>query len=145
MTRMITKPFDSFAEAERAAQDLRVFGIPESDIGIVASAPGDIRDRPHGLGDGDIMAGDPNIRTIEPVGEPPHDVARGAQRGALLSVRVDDDWVNEVESILCAPDTVDVTDRRSAYRAEGWSAFAERTAVSGREIEAERVGDRRIG
>jgi hypothetical protein len=220
MTKTVTKLFDTYDDARNAARDLRDFGIPESDISIVASAPADARDRARGLGDGDVVARDRDVGNDVRAEEAAHDASKGAgigallggagglaagvgllaipglgpvvaagwlvstavgaaagaaaggatggiigalthagvpeeeahvyaegvrRGGALLSVRVDDSQVAQVESILNAANTVNVAERRAAYRAEGWSAFDATAPVTGRDFDTERVGDRRIG
>ncbi|MDB5479012.1 MAG: hypothetical protein JWO83_65 [Caulobacteraceae bacterium] len=221
MTKTITKLFDNYAEAQKAVEDLRAFGILDSDISVVASAPADVRDRagdPALARDRDV--GDRDVRADERASEAGHDASKGAgiggllggvgglaagvgllaipglgpvvaagwlvstavgaaagaaaggaaggiigalthagvseedahvyaesvrRGGAVVSVRVDDSKSNEVESILNAANTVDVTQRRSAYRAEGWSAFDATAPVTGRDFDSDRVGDRRLG
>jgi hypothetical protein len=216
MTKTITKLFDNYADAQKAVEDLRAFGIPDPDISLVASAPADVRNR---AGD-PAPARDRDPRAGERASEAGHDASKGAgiggllggvgglaagvgllaipglgpvvaagwlvstavgaaagaaaggaaggiigalthagvseedahvyaesvrRGGALVSARVDDDRANEVESVLNAANTVDVTQRRSAYRAEGWSAFDATAPVTGRDYDTERVGDRRLG
>jgi hypothetical protein len=213
MTKTITRLFDNYADAQKAVEDLRAFGIPDPDISLVASAPADVRNRAAAARDRDPRAGEraseaghdaskgagvggllggigglaagvgllaiPGLGPVVAAGwlvstaigaaagaaaggaaggiigalthagvseEDAHVYAESVRRGgALVSVRVDDSRVNEVESILNAANTVDVTQRRSAYRAEGWSAFDATAPVNGRDYDTERVGDRRLG
>jgi len=206
MTKTITKLFDNYADAQKAVEDLRAFGIPESDISLVASAPADVgdhdaaadelaseagRDASKGAGIGGVLGGAgglaaglgllaiPGLGPVVAAGwlistavgaaagaaaggaaggiigaltqagvseEDAHVYAEGVRRGgALVSARIEDDEANAAESILRAASTVDVTERRAAYRAEGWLAFDATAPISGRDFEDARVGDRRLG
>jgi hypothetical protein len=220
MTKTVTALFDTYDDARAAARKVQDFGIPETDMSIVASAPADVRDRARGPGDGGVAATDRDAENDARAREAAHDACKGAgigallggagglaagvgllaipglgpvvaagwlistavgaaagaaaggatggivgalthagvpeeeahvyaegvrRGGALLSIRVDDGRVTEVESILDAANTVDIAERRAAYRAEGWSAFDATAPVTGRDFGSERVGDRRIG
>ncbi|MBP1871835.1 hypothetical protein LPJGGPFB_03851 [Ensifer adhaerens] len=58
--------------------------------------------------------------------EDAHVYAEGVRRGGtLVTARVADDDVAQAEAILKRSNWVDLEDRRSAYRAEGWSRFDE--------------------
>jgi hypothetical protein len=60
--------------------------------------------------------------------------------GALISVKVGDDEVEKVESILDESSFVDTDARRAAYRADDWHSFnPEASAYSQEQIEAERL------
>lgn len=74
MTRTITKLFDSYADAQRAVEDVKALGIPDSDISLVASAPADVRDR----------VGDRGPTDDERAREAGHDAAKGAELGGVL-------------------------------------------------------------
>jgi hypothetical protein len=206
MTKTITKLFDNYADAQEAVEDLTAFGIPESDISLIANAPAEVRDRDvradeqaseaghdasKGAGIGGLLGGAgglaaglgllaiPGLGPVVAAGwlistavgaaagaaaggaaggiigalthagvseEDAHVYAESVRRGgALVSARVPDDEVTEAESVLNAAKTVDVTQRRAVYRAEGWSAFDATAPISGRDFENERIGDRRIG
>lgn len=66
----------------------------------------------------------------------PHDDARayaeGVRRGhALVAVRCDDDEVDEVVSILDNDEALDLDERQSAWRSEGWSDYGSGVADLG--------------
>ncbi|TPK60669.1 hypothetical protein FJ930_28440 [Mesorhizobium sp. B2-4-15] len=53
-----------------------------------------------------------------------HVYAEGIRRGGtLVTARVSDDLAPQAREILQNPNSVDVSERRGAYEAEGWSAF----------------------
>lgn len=58
--------------------------------------------------------------------EDAHVYAEGVRRGGtLVTARVADEDVAQAEAILQRSNWVDLEDRRSAYRAEGWNRFDE--------------------
>jgi len=72
--------------------------------------------------------------------EEAHVYSEGVRRGGtLLSARVPEDRVNEVEQVLQRNNAVDAGTRGSAYRQDGWNGFDENApAYSHDEVLAER-------
>lgn len=66
--------------------------------------------------------------------EDAHVYAEGVRRGGtLVTARVQEADRERLEDILYASEAVDVTERRGAYRSEGWTAFDEAAPAYPRE------------
>ena len=69
-----------------------------------------------------------------------HVYAEGVRRGGtLVTVRAEDAMAAQAETIMMAHAPVDVTDRATAYRTEGWTGFDDAGAgMTPEQLEAER-------
>ena len=139
MTKTITKLFDTYADAQKAVEDLKAFGIPESDISLVASAPADIRNRGR-----ETVADDR-------AGEAGHDASKGAGIGGVLggagglAAGLGLLAIPGLGPVVAAGWLISTAVGAAAGAAAGWSAFDATAPTSGRDFENERVGDRRVG
>ena len=70
-----------------------------------------------------------------------HVYAEGVRRGgAVVAAKVEEDKVASAEAILRSPGAVNISERRQAYTAEGWSRFdTEATPYTADQASAERL------
>jgi hypothetical protein len=119
MTRIVTRSYENYADAETAVVRLEAAGLPSEDITIlsnspdkVAAAAGSLIGAMTGAGIGDDEA---------------HFLAETVRRGgAVVSVRTSDSHVHAVEKIMDGAGPIDAAQRRSEYEREGWTNFDER-------------------
>jgi uncharacterized protein (TIGR02271 family) len=112
--------FDSRSQAEAARERLTQSRIDADDVRIVdqsssASSSG-------GTGEGESLWSAIKAAFIPP--EDSHSYEEGMRRGGyLLCARVDEDKADEAIRILDESDSVDLDERESGWRNEGWSPY----------------------
>lgn len=131
-THTITAFFDSRAHADQAVVMLKQAGIPAADITLLppATASG-ANDRAEEKGKGfwasleDLFGGSEDHATY----------AEGLRRGGtMLSVRASDTEVDSTIAILEQHGSIDLDERETQWRSEGWSAeplMEDRATTSG--------------
>ena len=131
----ITALYDSREYANNAALMLRQAGIPDSDVTMSpeAGALGTSAtvDRPATgfWASLENMFGDTDDR---------HTYAEGVRRGGtMITVHVDDHQVDDAVAMLEKHGSVDMNERETAWRSEGWSGA---TAVTGGGVASEGAG-----
>jgi uncharacterized protein (TIGR02271 family) len=128
--RTATAMFDNKPAAEKAIADLVAAGIPRGDINLVeggsnAAAAGGSRN------DTGFWE---SLKDIFLPEEDRYSYAEGLRRGGyLLSVRVNEDRYNQALEILDQDHTVDMNQRETAWRSEGWAGYTPGTARTGTE------------
>ncbi len=133
MATSVVAMFDRKNEAEAAKQDLVQAGFDRSNVEVVAheDARND-QDRTSGF-----------WQTLVDPGAAEDDMghlAEGVRRGgSVLTVTVDDDRVDQVEEVLNRHNPVDVDERVSQWRQEGYSGYDREAPVyDATQVEAER-------
>jgi uncharacterized protein (TIGR02271 family) len=128
--RTATAMFDNRPAAEKAIADLVAAGIPRGDINLVeggsnaAAASGSRNDT--GFWE--------SLKDLFLPEEDRYSYAEGLRRGGyLLSVRVNEDRYNQALDILDQDHTVDMNQRETAWRSEGWAGYTPGTARTGAE------------
>ncbi len=123
-TRTITALFESAAEAERAADQLAAVGISRTAVSIVrqdatAAAPDTAERREEG---GFLNA----LADFFMPDEDRYTYAEGLRRGGyLVSVHASDADYERVIDILDDEGTIDIDERSSAWRSEGWTGTSD--------------------
>jgi uncharacterized protein (TIGR02271 family) len=127
MQHVVTGMFDSDAEAERAKEKLISAGVDRSQIRII---PGAQRDQSTAQTEADKhSAGDEGgfWKTLKNLFLPEEDhqtYAEALSRGAvMLSIQTDERRVSEVEDILESCGAVDMQERETSWRAQGWTGY----------------------
>lgn len=128
----ITALYDRYEDASNAVSKLEAGGIPHGDISIVSNNEGDRHaGRAAAGGLGGALAGAGVSETDA------HAYGEGVRRGGtLVTVRVDDartTMVPMVMDVLEEHGSVDLDQKTSAWRADGWEAPAPAagTAITG--------------
>lgn len=117
MSRTVTAMFDSRSQAEAARERLTQSRIDADDVRIVdqSSSGGE-----SGEGEGLWSA----IKSAFFPPEDSHSYEEGMRRGGyLLCARVDEDCADEAIQILDESDSVDLDERETGWRSEGWSPY----------------------
>lgn len=131
MSRTLTALFDSRADAQASADNLRQLGIDADDIHIHDNTTAGDSTR-EGLG---LWA---TIKNAFLPDEDRYTYEEGVRRGGfLLTADVDETQVDQAIRVLDAANTVDIDERSSTWRAEGWAAPA--TAGMGDQVTEERI------
>ena len=128
MSRTVTAMFDSRSQAEAARERLTQSRIDADDVRIVdQSASSSSSGTDSGEGQGLWSA----IKSAFIPPEDSHTYEEGMRRGGyLLCARVDEDCADEAIRILDESESVDLDERESGWRSEGWSPY-EQTEASG--------------
>lgn len=135
MSRTVTALFDSRADAQASADNLRQLGIDADDIHIHDNSSQSTRSEHEGLG---LWA------TIKNAFLPDDDrqtYEEGIRRGGfLLTADVDEAQADQAIRVLDAANTVDMDERANRWRSEGWGATgAATTAATGNQVTEERI------
>jgi len=119
--RTATAMFDNRTAAEKAISELVSAGIPRGDINLVeggsnAAATGGSRN------DTGFWE---TLKDLFLPEEDRYSYAEGLRRGGyLLTVRVNDDRYNKALEILDKDHTVNMDERETAWRSEGWAGYS---------------------
>ena len=135
----ITALFDTRAHADEAAAQLRQAGVPAADVIV---SPETARD--------DDAAGAPSAEkkgfwaSLEDMfgGTEDHDTyAEGLRRGGtLLTAHVEDAQVDRAVDILEQHGSVDLDERETSWRSEGWTAGSSAAALATPAVDAGAMG-----
>jgi len=116
--RTITAVFDTQAEAERAVEALAAQGIPRSDLRIhrdMPDAPVQNQDKGFWASLADLFVPDEDRGTY----------AEALRRGSVMvSAQVDDAHYEQAATLLESAGAVDLDERESTWRSEGWTGAA---------------------
>jgi uncharacterized protein (TIGR02271 family) len=133
--RMVTAFFDSRSDAEEAISRLHTAGIPRDGIRLTSSGE---RDNSRSGSTGTKSVGDASIGLWESLrdlflpDEDRHTYAEGLSRGGyLVAVQTSDADYERVIDILDDEGTIDIDERASSWRAEGWSGSSGLASPSG--------------
>jgi uncharacterized protein (TIGR02271 family) len=118
-SRTITAVYDTQAEAERAVEALAAQGIPRSDLRIH-------RDMPVGTGSASAENTDKgfwaSLADLFVPDDDGHTYAEALRRGSVMvSARVDDAHYEAAADLMEAHGAVDLDERESSWRSEGWT------------------------
>ncbi|HZH45945.1 MAG TPA: hypothetical protein VEY31_04860, partial [Roseococcus sp.] len=118
-SRTITAVYDTQAEAERAVEALAAQGIPRSDLRIH-------RDMPAGTGSASAENTDKgfwaSLADLFVPDDDGHTYAEALRRGSVMvSARVDDAHYEAAADLMEAHGAVDLDERESSWRSEGWT------------------------
>lgn len=123
--RTITAFFDDRAEADRAIERLVSLGIPRERARLVAGNEGGATSRTGATSRSYEDQGTGFWAALKDLFLPDEDrntYAEGLRRGGyLLSVSVGDDLYEEALDILDDDGTIDIDERASSWRSEGWT------------------------
>lgn len=142
--RMITTFFDSRAAAEKAKADVLQLGIPVDQVSIVegqsahTSTASGIHDKGFWESLKEMILPDEDRQAY----------AEGLRRGGfLVSVKTDAALYDHVLSVLDADGAVDLQDRETQWRSEGWTSHHRGTETSGlfRTTPVERTSSSALG
>lgn len=126
--RTITAMFDDREDAEEASRELSALGIMANDVTIhdQQSVTGGASLTTPGQSQGGLWDSFKSLFTDD------HDTyAEGIRRGGyLLTARVDDSLADQAIDILDDEGTVDLDERSSAWRNDGWTGGAATTGAS---------------
>lgn len=126
MLRTVTAMFDSRSQAEAARERLCQSSLDADDVRIVDQSSAASSGAESGEGQGLWSA----IKSAFLPPEDSHSYEEGMRRGGyLLCARVDEDRADEAIRILDESDSVDLDERESNWRSEGWSPY--RSAAAG--------------
>jgi uncharacterized protein (TIGR02271 family) len=135
--RTATAMFENRTAAEKAISDLVSAGIPRGDINLVEGGS-------NAAGAGGSRNDTGFWETLKDLFLPEedrHSYAEGLRRGGyLLSVRVNEDRYNKALEILDQDHTVDMNERETTWRSEGWTGYAPGTARTGTEASTGSTG-----
>lgn len=125
MAKTITSLFESESQASSIVRRLEESGVPSGEICVFTQGGSD-RTWESGTGyDNGLQGPDRVVNFLERNGVPSSDArayGEGVRRGhALVAVRCDDDEVDQVVSILGGNDTLDLDERQTSWRSEGWT------------------------
>lgn len=138
--RTVTAMFDSRSDAEEARSELASLGISADDVTIHdQSSMGQSSVTTPGQSTGGLWDSFKSLFTDD------HDTyAEGLRRGGyLLTARVDDNLADQAIDILDDDGTVDLEERSSAWRSEGWTGGAS-TDTSSAYADRDTTGEQRI-
>jgi uncharacterized protein (TIGR02271 family) len=135
--------FDSKSQAEAARERLTQSRIDADDVRIVDQSQSSPSSGEAGEGQGLWSA----IKAAFIPPEDSHSYEEGMRRGSfLLCARVDEDCADEAIRILDQSDSVDMDERETSWRGEGWSPYQGsgdsagfRQQETGRTVEEERI------
>ena len=143
MSRTVTAMFDSRSQAEAARERLTQSRIDADDVRIVdqsSSASASSESGESGEGQGLWSA----IKSAFIPPEDSHSYEEGMRRGGyLLCARVDEDCADEAIRILDESDSVDLDERETSWRSEGWSPYQSTAGSAGFQQE-QRQTDRTV-
>lgn len=125
MSRTVTAMFDSRSQAEAARERLTQSRIDADDVRIVdQTASGQSAAGSSGEESGDGQGLWSAIKSAFLPLEDSHTYEEGMRRGGyLLCARVDEDCADEAIRILDESDSVDLDERETSWRSEGWSPY----------------------
>ncbi len=137
MSRTVTAMFDSRSQAEAARERLTQSRIDADDVRIVDQrASGE-------SGEGESLWSAIKSAFLPP--EDSHSFEEGMRRGGyLLCARVDEDRADEAIRILDESDSVDLDERETSWRSEGWSPYQESGGATGFGQSERTVAEERI-
>ena len=116
--RVITAYYENQASAQKAVDLLKREGIPANDITLVA---GNSETNVTAAGDKGFWA---ELKDMFLPDEDRHAYAEGLRRGGyVLSVRADDAHYERALDLLDADGSVDIAERETAWRGEGWTGY----------------------
>jgi uncharacterized protein (TIGR02271 family) len=134
MSRTVTAMFDSRSQAEAARERLTQSRIDADDVRIIDQSDSTRNASGAGAG-GDSGEGEGLWSAIKSAFLPlddSHAYEEGMRRGGfLLCARVDEDCADEAIRILDESDSVDLDERQSNWRSEGWSPYQSTGAAAG--------------
>ena len=119
-SRALTAIFDTRGAAQQAASDLEAAGVPRTDISLVEGSAntGGVVASPEHEG---FLAGLKDLFMPE---EDRYSYAEGLRRGGyLVSVRTGQVDADRVLDILDRDGAVDMNERETAWRSEGWTGY----------------------
>lgn len=136
MAKTVVSLFRTYEAAKGVIGRLETDNIPSDAISLVANRAEDRywRDANRAPGAPDARSADAIADWLESEGAPEADACsygEGVRRGgALVAVKCADDEAQRVAKILDGDNVVDMDERETAWRAEGWTA-RRRTAAAG--------------
>lgn len=120
MSRTVTAMFDSRSQAEAARERLTQSSIDADDVRIVDQ--NSTASTAAGSGEGEGLWSAIKSAFLPP--EDSHSYEEGMRRGGyLLCARVDEDRADEAIRILDDCESVDMDERETSWRGEGWSPY----------------------
>ena len=120
MSRTVTAMFDDRSQAEAARERLTQSRIDADDVRIVDQSASASSTTGSGEGQGLWSA----IKSAFIPPEDSHTYEEGMRRGGyLLCARVDEDCADEAIRILDESESVDLEERQSSWRGEGWTPY----------------------
>ena len=142
MSRTVTAMFDSRSQAEAARERLTQSRIDAGDVRIVDQSASASSSDESGEGQGLWSA----IKAAFLPPEDSHSYEEGMRRGGyLLCARVDEDKADEAIRILDESDSVDLDERESSWRSEGWSPYQATAGGAGfQQTQQSQQGDRTV-
>jgi uncharacterized protein (TIGR02271 family) len=134
--------FDSRSQAEAARERLTQSRIDAGDVRIVDQSASASSSDESGEGQGLWSA----IKAAFLPPEDSHSYEEGMRRGGyLLCARVDEDKADEAIRILDESDSVDLDERESSWRSEGWSPYQATAGGAGfQQTQQSQQGDRTV-
>lgn len=133
MTQTITAMYDKQADAQAAQGKLVAAGIPQASIKLLAGTgsaqAGTSKGYDHTRDEGGFWA---SLKDAFMPEEDRYTYSEGLSRGGtLLTVSADDAHVDKAMDILEEHGSVDLDERETTWRKEGWSGYGAGSAASG--------------
>lgn len=128
MSRTITALFDSRTDAEAARSRLTATNIDADNVRIVDQNDSGVGSDSSGSSGGGFWA---SIKDVFVPDEDRHSYDEGLRRGGvMLYASVDDDDVDRAVTVLEETGSVDMDERESSWRSEGWAGYSPSTSSS---------------
>jgi uncharacterized protein (TIGR02271 family) len=122
MSQTITALYDSRTDAETAQAKLLAAGIPQSGIRLIAGSQTQQANYDRTRDEGGFWA---SLKDIFVPDEDRHSYTEGLSRGGtLLTATIDDAHVDTAMDIMEEHGSVDLAERETAWKNEGWSGYS---------------------
>ncbi len=138
----ITAVFDTRSHAEQAMAQLKSSGVPASDITLLPASGDAVLSADLGEGKGFWSSLEQLFGGTEDHASYAESIRRG---GIMLSVRAEDDRLDDVVDILEQHGSVDLDEREATWRGEGWTGAAPVTGTSTTSSSSAMAGSRGLG
>lgn len=126
--RVVTAYFDTEAAAQKAVSELERVGVSRSDITLVPGRSATTASTTSSPDDTGFWA---SLKDMFLPEEDRYAYAEGLRRGGyVLSVRANEAQYERILDIVDAEGSVDIGERETAWRAEGWTGYAGQTGTA---------------